>query len=145
MPLKVDFSELEFAFDDHDMYVERRWYLDKQTGDVLLVSDDGDDDDALPVPRDVLEEDSERFLAIEPRETRDAYRDMEAFLDTVRDGRLRQSLSHALAGKGPFRAFKDALLDAPSERERWFVFARERMHAYFKEWLAHHGVDAEPR
>jgi hypothetical protein len=144
MPLKVDFSELEFAFDDHDVYAERRWYLDKQTGDVLLVGDDVDED-ALPAPPDVLEKDADRFLAIEPRESGDAHRDMEEFTDTVRDAVLRDHLSQALAGKGAFRRFKDTLLEAPSERERWFTFARERMHAHCKEWLAEHGVDAEPR
>jgi hypothetical protein len=111
---------------------------------VLLVGD-GVDDDALPVPPDVLEEDEERFLAIEPRESREAYRDMEEFTDTVRDAVLRDHLSRALAGKGAFRRFKDTLLEAPSERERWHAFASERMRAYCKEWLADHGVDADLR
>ena len=34
----------------------------------------------------------------------------------------------ALDGRGACRRFKNAPLDFPAERERWFAFRRERLH-----------------
>src|SRR5688500_8876817 len=40
------------------------------------------------------------------------YRAMEAFIETVTDGRLQARLRRAIAGRGAFRRFRDVLADA---------------------------------
>ena len=84
----------------------------------------------------------ERFIEIPSDESRDGYRDMAAFIDTVQNRRLQDHLERAIQGKGAFRRFKDTLLDDPTERERWFAFQNERLHQRVLEWLA--GEEIEP-
>jgi hypothetical protein len=76
---------------------------------------------------------STRFVEVPRADSREGYGDMQAFVETIRDQRLRERLSDALIGRGAFRRFKDVLLRLPEERERWFAFkdarTRERVLA----------------
>ncbi len=101
------------------------------------------DDDDLPVPRAEMEDDDTgRFLWIEPEESREAFRDKEDFVATVSAAQLRDLLDVAIAGKGAFRRFKDVLARSPAEQERWFGFRQRRLGTRSREWLA--GNDIEP-
>jgi hypothetical protein len=46
-----------------------------------------------------------------------------------------------LGGRGTFRRSKDALLDFPQERERWFQFQDERKKRRMLEWLAENDIE----
>ncbi len=138
--LKIDMDKLCWALEDRSG--ESSWVLDTETGEVLLISNAVDDDD-LPVPRTEMEDDDTgRFLWIEPEESREAYRDMEDFVATVSAAQLRDLLDVAIAGKGAFRRFKDVLARSPAELERWFEFRQRRLGTRAREWLA--GNDIEP-
>lgn len=132
----VDMGALVFALDDHGG--EHAWYLDLESGEVWLVSDDVVDED-LPLPREELEE-SPRFLLIEPAESHESWQVMADFVDTVRGPALRTRLADAIEGKGAFRRFKDVLLSYPEERDRWFAFETERADARARAWLAENGI-----
>src|SRR5262245_32298440 len=110
--VSIDFSELEYAFGDQRIYAEHAWYLDRSTGDLVLVSGD--------------KPESERFVYVPPRATRETLADMRAFAETITDRVLASSLFRALTERGALRRFKDALLEVPSEREHWLAFERER-------------------
>ena len=77
-------------------------------------------------------------------ESREGYGDMEAFIDTVPDPRLRQRLERAIDGKGAFRRFTEELDDHDAERERWLLFKRERLRGRIREWLEDEGIEAAP-
>jgi tetratricopeptide (TPR) repeat protein len=135
--LAVDVQDLCVALEDHgDMHT---WYLDRETGEVLFVPEDGGADQ-LPVPKEEIE-DSARFLAIEPEASHVVRRDMEEFAATVASRRLRDRLVGAIAGKGAFGRFKRALAEAPAERERWAAFRAERLGRRAREWLATLGIE----
>lgn len=138
--IPVDLGFFLLAFEDHDLTHE--WYLDLQSGDVFVVADDVEED-VLPVPRDELE-DSPRFLPIAREDSHEAYGDMVEFAETVPPP-LRQRLEQALHGKGAFRRFKDVLLSAMHERERWFRFREGRLDARGREWLRANGIVVTPR
>lgn len=114
------------------------WYLDTETGDVLLVSDAVDD-----LPEDI--EDNPRYLWIEQISPDESYRIMEDFVDTLTDERAAQSLSRALEGRKPFRRFKDTLFDFPILREAWFAFEHEARLRLAEEWCEDNGIAAEWR
>lgn len=82
----------------------------------------------------------DRFIAIPSEGSPEGYRDMEAFIATVRNRRLQERLEIAISGRGAFRYFKDVLLDYPAERERWFQFKRERQYLRILDWLEAHGI-----
>ena len=91
--LRIALEGLRQAFDDRSG--EYSWVLDTETGEVLLLSEDSE----LPLSIEEIEEDQTGFLGIDPEDPREGYRDMEEF-----------------------RRFKDVLIQAPQERERWFRF-----------------------
>jgi hypothetical protein len=65
-----------------------------------------------------------RYIDVPTADSRESYRDMEEFIDTVANQRFQAQLAHAIQGRGAFRRFKDTLLSYPGERERWFAFNR---------------------
>jgi len=82
-----------------------------------------------------------RFVAIPRIESYEGYDDMEAFIDTVQDTRLRDRLSSAIRGRGAFRRFKDVLEDHFHERERWFAFQDEQTRRRIVDWLHEEGIE----
>lgn len=82
-----------------------------------------------------------RFVRVEPDAARDRYRDMEAFISTIRGARLREHLWRAIERRGTFRRYRDALADHPRARERWFAFRDSRVRQRLFAWLASEGVE----
>jgi hypothetical protein len=127
--IRIDTDTLIMAFDDHDPLAA--WYLDRETGELLRVSDDlPDDEDEESVAR--LEAAPERYLEIEPLPSAFGYGLMAEFTASLDEPVARAELERTLHGRRPFRAFKDALLGYPMLRERWFQFRDERFLAEAK-------------
>ena len=125
----VNWDDLEMALTSN--HGEWTGYLDLETGEVRMVPEDEID----------AELDTGRLIHVEPLGSRVEYRWMEEFTGTVRDARLRGRLEVALDGRGAFGRFKNVLLDFPAERERWFAFRDERLHAAAREWLGELGIE----
>ena len=83
----------------------------------------------------------ERFVEVPRDETHDAYSDMEDFIPTVEDERLRNRLRRAMEGRGAFRRFKDELEGERRVRERWFAFRDARLRQRIVEWLREEGIE----
>jgi hypothetical protein len=88
----------------------------------------------MDAPEDEHPEDR-GLVYVDPLESRVAYGDMEDFVATVGDPRARGVLGRAIAGRGAFRRFKDALLDFPELRAAWFALLDARMERRALEWL----------
>ncbi len=101
------------------------------------------DDDDASLSEEELDAGLEagHLIHVEPLGSRIEYGWMEEFAGTVGDDRLRDRLEIALDGRGAFRRFKNVLLDAPDERERWFAFRDDRLRAEAREWLAGHRIE----
>jgi hypothetical protein len=135
--LKIDLDELCSAMEDSSY--EHNYYLDLKTGEILLISDYMDDEEAEKL-RDEIDEEPERYERIPRAESYEGYNDMEDFIATVEDEHLAELLEVAIDGKSAFRRFKDVLVNYPEERERWFRFKGERMEQRALEWLDDIGV-----
>jgi hypothetical protein len=81
-----------------------------------------------------------RYVAVPPVDSHEPYEDMADFIVTVTNRRIQERLAEAIAGQHPFRRFKDALLNYPQERERWFAFSAERQRQRALDWLEFIGV-----
>jgi len=130
--LRIDLDELCSAMEDSSY--EHEYYLDLETGEILFLSEYGDDKETEKL-RDRVDDKRERYERIPKVESYEGYRDMEDFIATVEDEHLAELLEVAINGKGAFRRFKDVLLRYPEERERWFRFRDERMQEKAMEWL----------
>ncbi len=168
--LKIDMSELEIAFDhsseiissyldtetgeiisisDDDNFQLKAIYeshYNEQSGSVdweLAFREEHIPDwqrEILQEADRVKADNSNRFIAIPSQSSYDGYRDMEAFIATIRNPRLQEQLERAISGGGAFRYFKDVLLDYPTERERWFQFKQDRLRQRMLDWLDVEGL-----
>ncbi len=118
-------------------------HLDLRTGEVQMLPIDrlgADDDWASEEELDAGLE-AGHLIPVEPLGSSVEYGWMAEFTSSVSDARLRDRLEVALDGRGAFRRFKNALLDYPPERERWFAFRDKRLRAAAREWLAEQEVE----
>jgi hypothetical protein len=152
--LKINWTELEAAFEMSSW--EMHHYLDLETGEVLVVTDEAaryveeppDSElsewmqEMVKVARQVEAGYGTRYIGIPEVDSHEGYRDMEHFISTVRDDRLRDQLWRVIQGRGAFRRFKDVLADYPDERERWFAFKDRCIHEQVVDWLE--SEDIEP-
>ena len=166
--LKVNRMDLEGAFETNSP--EMHHYLDKETGEVLMVTDDygreserlweeaGPRDKlddllrksdlpdwqktALAVAQRVEEGYGTRMVSVPQPDAHTDHRDIEAFITTVTEPQVREELQRAIRGRGAFRRFRAVLGDNFRERERWFQFKQERLRQHMTDWLA--SLDIEP-
>lgn len=140
--IKVDFQDIKDALDHHGG--QMTYYLDKKTGEVIRYIDDfelvtGEEDTFS----EQLEDEPERYEAIEPLPSNVGYRIMEDFTEALHEGKEKRVLLKALAWKKPFWNFKDALFDMPELREQWLTHHARRMVEEARDWLRQRGIDAE--
>lgn len=124
-------EDLAQALEDHSY--DQSWWLDPQTGEVVLWSDYAEEQ-GEPDP-------GKRGLRpIDPVPSHEGYADMQDFIERVRNPQARNALERAIAGRGAFRRFKDTLLDFPDLREEWFRFHDVRIERRAIRWLAEEGL-----
>jgi 8-oxo-dGTP diphosphatase len=138
--IRIDVQDLLFAMESQDMV----HHLDRRTGELHMRPADGYLDDVFDDDEgeDLDFSDSTRFARVEPVESSEAFRWREDFAE-AQEPRVRDALLRALDGRGPFRRFKEALLEFPPVREAWFRYEEERLLAAARSWLAFEEIDAE--
>lgn len=125
----VAWEALEDAFENNASEVHS--FLHLETGDVTRIVDGvAEPEMHRRIARDPM------FKRIDPVSSREQYRWMERFIDTVEEPDLHEQLTASIDGKGAFRRFKDVLMTQPVDRERWFTFRSERLRACMEAWLA---------
>jgi hypothetical protein len=137
--VRVDLEELRFAMEDASY--EHRYFLDTETGDVILASEMFDDEETQRQLTEIDEAEPGRYLQVLRADSREGYDDMQDFIDTVNDEHLQELLNVAIQGRGAFRRFKDVLARHPAEQQRWFDFQAARLDARAREWLAGEGCE----
>jgi hypothetical protein len=128
---RVDLDDLAEALEDHSY--EHSWWLDVETGEVVLWSDYLKEQ-GEPHPE------TRGLRAIDPIPSHEGYEDMQDFIQRVRNPQARNLLERAIAGRGAFRRFKDTLLDFPELREAWFRFHDARVERRAIWWLVDEGL-----
>jgi uncharacterized protein len=138
--LPVDLIKLTDALEYDDSLGLSEYWFDTVTGAVLFVSTDLEEDKEL---RDRIEEDEVgRFVSIDPIGSHDGFRVMEDFVRTLPATPVRERLESALAGRKPFRRFKDSLVDQ-EVRKQWFAFHDDAVRQYAIAWLEDLGIQPE--
>ncbi len=86
--------------------------------------------------------DQKRFESIPSFNSHESFRWMEAFVEQVRDGQVRQRLADALLRKRPFHQFREAMGSDRRLQQDWHVFEMLRKREAIINWL--HSLDVEP-
>jgi hypothetical protein len=82
------------------------------------------------------DDDSGRWLWVHCEGSRDAYRDMEWFIDDLDDTQFADLLARAISGRGAFRRFRDTLSERPDLMTRCQAFSDDRQRGRARTWLA---------
>jgi hypothetical protein len=134
----IGWEALQDAFENNAPEVHS--YLHLETGEVVRIVEGI----AEPSMHERVVNDP-TYMQVDPVSSREQYRWMERFIATVEEPDLRHRLLAAIDGKGAFRRFKDALMNHPVDRERWFTFRAERLRSCMEAWLQAHGLEAVER
>lgn len=138
--LTVDAEELIFAMQGHDPETEH--FLDSSTGKIVFSIDEGVTgiEDEL---EQLIEEQPDRFLFIEPVSPSIGVQVMADFIEQLPFGKPRERMTRALQHGRPFRRFKDQLLEFPDIRQQWFDFEYEKWLDIAREWIEDEGLEAD--
>ncbi|HEY4221908.1 MAG TPA: UPF0158 family protein [Myxococcota bacterium] len=127
MTAPIDWMELETAFESHAPDVHS--YLHRTTGAIVTLSVDAAEEERVRLDDDPL------YVEVQPVPSREQYRMMERFIETVTQPLLKERLQDSIVGKGAFRRFKDVISRFPDERKRWFAFRDVLLHRHILDWL----------
>ena len=136
---------------------ETHAFLDRQTGDVVVLSDeelraaeDGDDWSDYPEwQRDNIEQANlvradggSRFVALPDRFEINEWEMMRDFALSVEDEAVSSALLDAIQGRGAFRYFKDQVQER-GLAESWHEFRAGRYRQIASDWCEEHGLELD--
>jgi len=118
---------------------EAAYYLDTETGALILFTVEFSENPEYGVPDDIQY--NPRYLEITPFRSHDTFQIMEDFIDTLEPGEIADHLIQTISGKKPFRRFKDALYDYPNLPEQWFQFEDLALTQMAEAWCRGNGIE----
>jgi uncharacterized protein UPF0158 len=141
-PIKVDWDELESAFDNRRE--DLVYYLDLVTGQVVLEGEGeegafANDEDLIEDGQDgeiQVREETTR-LYVDPPNVEDEIDWMEDFADRPDSAppAVLEALRAALDADDAAEAFREVLRHHAEERDRWFLYRSERLHEVMDAWI----------
>ena len=129
-------------------------YLNKKTGEVVLVSDHemraaGQDDpiddfpeweqDQVRVARDILSETGD-YILLPTRFDVDEYHMMESFCLSLADPKVRDALCDLIRGAGASRRFKDAVFHYGVEKQ-WHAYRDNALKNIAVDWCRQNNIE----
>jgi hypothetical protein len=129
-------------------------YLNKETGEVVLLTDEemlteegeatSEDlpesaGEAKKVAKDILEN-SENYEELPSKEEINEYRIMEDFCHSIEDRGVSEKLSAAIKGRGAFGRFKENIVRLGIEA-KWFKYRKEAFRKIAIEWCEENQID----
>ena len=141
MKTKFNVEKLTTAINDSSK--DTVHFLDKKTGDILQLSIQGADIQTIKQLKERIAKEPGRFPQIPKRTPRESYKDMEEFIATVTDPKLKKRLNEAIEGQGAFKCFRDVLEAYPREKQKWNGFRNEKLTRYIRGFLREIGVPAD--
>jgi|SRR5436190_12695229 len=151
MPIEVKLSDLIEALDS--AMDEQTSYLDKRSGEIVLVTDDDItaaeneelrlkspdwQQESIAAAREVLD-DSENLLPLPDKFEINEYRIMEEFCLALENRQAGSELHRLIKGSGAFRRFRNAIRERNIEQD-WYDFKRRALEEIAIQWLEENGI-----
>lgn len=140
--LPIDFAELCIALTAEAEASELKWFLDLESGKVILVSREYDAAEWGGLKPEDIENNPRRFKPVPAADPQHQVADMKAFVQALSDVRLKESLELALTAPRPERRFRAVLGWLPAELEKWHSFRQLKNEERARSWLSSLGVAA---
>ena len=138
-PMKV---KLQDVIDGIDMVSEdSTCYLDRETGEVLFISEiaDNDYDDVI---LELLEEGSDRFIEFPSQWDRNDYQTMVDFIESLPQRKEQNLLAISINGSGAFRRFKYTASEL-GLLDDWYRFLNNAHRELAIEWCEDNEIEYE--
>lgn len=136
--------KLQDVIDGIDMVSEdSTCYLDRETGEVLFISEIADndyDDDIL----ELLEEGSDRFIEFPSQWDRNDYQTMVDFIESLPQRKEQNLLAISINGSGAFRRFKYTASEL-GLLDDWYRFLNNAHRELAIEWCEDNEIEYEER
>ena len=122
-------------------------FIDADTGELLFFAGDEPDgqirvgDEWLNVDQCRLNR--ERFLMITTIPNTRAFRTMEDWIETLPNGKPKESFLFTVGQPRPFARFREALKQYPLQAKQWFEYEEKANLVYVQMWLEENGVIPE--
>lgn len=159
--MDVEWEDLQAAF--LSQRADRGYFLDRETGEVVTLSeseddadDEGDDpgedekdsgdekyDENEEALRLEMENDPDRFAEITPMTETDKVEWMNSFIVTMKQKDLVGQLTQAAAGERPERDFDRVLRKIPAERGRWLGYMETQVQEIIDGWIEENDIESE--
>lgn len=151
MPIEVKLSDvieaLDSAMDEH------AYYLDKRSGEIVLVTDDdiaaAENEELMLASPEWQQEsianahealnDSKNLLPLPDKFEIHEYRIMEEFCLALDNRQVGAELHRLIKGSGAFRRFKNAVCEMGID-DAWFDFKRRALEQIAIDWLEENGL-----
>ena len=134
--------KLQDVIDGIDMVSEdSTCYLDRETGEVLFISEIADndyDDDIL----ELLEEGSDRFIKFPSQWDRNDYQTMVDFIESLPQRKEQNLLAISINGSGAFRRFKYTASEL-GLLDDWYRFLNNAHRELAIEWCEDNEIEYE--
>lgn len=132
--------KLQDVIDGIDMVSEdSTCYLDRETGEVLFISEIADyDDDIL----ELLEERSDRFIEFPSQWDRNDYQTMVDFIESLPQRKEQNLLAISINGSGAFRRFKYTASEL-GLLDDWYRFLNNAHRELAIEWCEDNEIEYE--
>jgi len=131
-------SMLEMALADNSFL--NYWYFDREKNEVTGFTKYDDLEEEVEIKQLIEEdEDSERFIFIDPVPSSENWQQMEDFILEQKDldDTVQRILLRAIQGSGAFRRFNDAIDDV-GIRDRWYSYKNMQDRKRALRWLKNH-------
>ena len=129
--------DLATALEDHDRE-STTYYFDSRSGEIVFLTEDGRGSDKR---WDIISNSRDRFIDIEPMDSRQRHRIRQDFVTTLPSTPLQEKLKSSLENAKLVRRFQDTVTEDQALRKRWFEFHHEAMQEIALEWLADHHIE----
>lgn len=133
--MKVKLSDIIEALEFTDDTTH--YFLDKTTGEIVMVSEFGMDSEEQQEAYDRLDEHG--FYRLPEQRELNGYHTMETFIETL-PSPARDRLEIAISGRGAFRRFKDEIRRLGVEKD-WYQYEEDSFKNTAIEWCEENGIE----
>ena len=144
LPIKID--ELKEAVIRNSKSSECVYYLDTNTGKIVIETGEGDpmdiDGNFLYLDGYLIEEfpDKNRFIRLTSNKYCNDYHDMQAFIYNIKSRWLRNKLENIIDSYQAFQRFQN-ILDRETEKYEWSNFRNKQLEKRVLQWLKFQGIE----
>ncbi|MBX9686613.1 MAG: UPF0158 family protein [Candidatus Obscuribacterales bacterium] len=137
--LSLDMAELAFAFEDPSS--DTNYYLDLDTGSVIMVRPELDD---LSDLRGEIEMESERYLYVPKPKENQLELDLADFAFTCADPKLKTMIELAMESPNRYASLRSILQKVEGEWQRWEDWKKQSSRQRALRWLEAQQIKVSP-